>query len=94
MRLLVSYLTSAGQSIVVVDGEFLTAGGAFESSGLRNRFQELPARPPLAMHGKLLGWDQAVPGSGRLDVLRPLIATPMDARRLRSRGQSKRNSGG
>lgn len=65
----------------------MSAGTAFELSRLGEIFPELSPRPPLAVLGRLLDWDQDIPRGARLDVLRPLVSDPMDIRRRKAQRQ-------
>lgn len=68
----------------------LTAGQAFLYSGMRAQFPEISEQPELARDGKRIAWNTPVMPGDRIDVLRPLTISPLEARRLRAEVQRKR----
>ena len=63
-----------------------TAGDAVERSGLRARFPEIAAEPALGVFGKAVTADTPLAAGDRVEIYRPLIADPKQARRGRAGG--------
>jgi len=62
-----------------------TARDALVASGLLARHPELRSRAPaLGVYGRLVRPEQALTDGDRVEVYRPLVADPKDARRLRT----------
>ena len=61
-----------------------TAHEAIEQSGIRRRFPGLdPAHGEIGIFGKLVKPDTVLKDGDRVEIYRPLIADPKDARRKR-----------
>ena len=61
-----------------------TVHEAIEQSGIRRRFPRLdPARCEVGIFGKLVKPDTVLKAGDRVEIYRPLIADPKDARRKR-----------
>lgn len=68
-----------------------TALDAVRRSGLARRFPELDgARNPLGVFGKRVAEDHVLQDGDRVEILRPLVADPKDARRKRAEKAKKR----
>lgn len=62
-----------------------TALQAFEASGLRERVPELAqAAPELGIYAHPCALDRPLRGGDRVEIYRPLLIDPKDARRLRA----------
>lgn len=60
----------------------LTAGGAIERSGLRERFPEIAARElAIGIYGRRVGAAHPLAAGDRVEILRPLRADPRQMRR-------------
>lgn len=70
--------------------EGMTAGDAWLASGMRDNHPELGARPEFGRDGVHIDWTTPVMAGDRIDILRPLLITPLDARRRRAAVQAKR----
>ncbi len=67
-----------------------TAGAAVRASGLLERHQELaPEAVVLGMFGNRIGPDRRLAEGDRVEILRPLVAEPGEARRRRARRRSR-----
>lgn len=66
-----------------------TAGEAVNQSGLLERFC-VGTPPSLARFGKPLTWNSPVEHHDRIDILRPLVADPMEFRRRRAALQGRK----
>ena len=63
-----------------------TVHEAIEQSGIRRRFPGLdPAHGKVGIFGKLVKPDTVLKAGDRVEIYRPLIADPKDARRQRVR---------
>ncbi len=68
-----------------------TALDAVRQSGLARRFPELEgAVNPLGVYGKRVQNDHVLKDGDRVEILRPLVADPKDARRKRAEKAKKR----
>lgn len=82
----VAYATPRDQVIVslqVPDGT--TAAGAIERSGIRIRFPEIEAEPPVGIFSRRVALDQPLRAGDRVEIYRPLIADPKEVRRRKAR---------
>ena len=61
-----------------------TARDAVLQSGLARRFPELDGSQPLGVYGKRVASDYLLQEGDRVEILRPLVADPKDARRKRA----------
>ena len=74
------------QRVVPVEvEEGATALSAVEASGLAHRSTDLR----LGRFGKEIAATERVTEGDRIEILRPLVASPMEARRLRARKRAK-----
>ncbi len=65
--------------------EGTTVRQAIEKSGIQRRFPEVdPARAPVGIFGRLARPDALLRDGDRVEIYRPLIADPKDARRERA----------
>ena len=67
-----------------------TAKQAALLSGLARRFPELDGSQPLGINGKRVTDDHPLEEGDRVDILRPLVADPKDARRKRAEKAKRR----
>ncbi len=67
-----------------------TAKEAVSRSGLARRFPELDGSQPLGVYGKRVADDYVLQEGDRLEILRPLVADPKDARRKRAEKAKRR----
>ena len=68
----------------------MTAGDAWLASGMQENYPELGTQPELGRNGIHITWTTPVQAGDRIDILRPLLITPLDARRRRASVQAKR----
>lgn len=65
-----------------------TARGAVERSGILQRFPQIDlARATLGIFGKIVAPDARLRDGDRVEIYRPLLTDPKDARRQRQRAQ-------
>jgi len=88
----VAYATPERQEIVIVS---LAAGAsvaeAINASGLRQKFPELGlGELAVGLFAKPSQMDQALAPGDRVEIYRPLLNDPKDARRQRAKTNSKR----
>jgi len=88
----VAYATPERQEIVIVN---LAAGAnvaeAINASGLRQKFPELGVGElAVGLFAKPCQLDQALALGDRVEIYRPLLNDPKDARRQRAKTNSKR----
>jgi putative ubiquitin-RnfH superfamily antitoxin RatB of RatAB toxin-antitoxin module len=86
MRVEVAYATPREQVIVGLDvGEGATVEAAIRQSGLLSRFPEIDlAQNQAGVFGKPCGLSQLVREGDRVEIYRPLLADPKEARRHRA----------
>lgn len=87
----VGYALPEQQSVVALEvAAGSTALQAVELSGMLDRFPEIASRPlELAVFGRKVQPDAVLKSGDRVEILRPLIHDPKDARRrLAGRGQT------
>jgi putative ubiquitin-RnfH superfamily antitoxin RatB of RatAB toxin-antitoxin module len=92
MRVEVAYAGPTGQAVVEVDVPAgTTAEQAVHASGLPARFPEIDlARQALGVFGERVSPARVLVEGERVEIYRPLIADPKEARRKRARtGQSR-----
>jgi putative ubiquitin-RnfH superfamily antitoxin RatB of RatAB toxin-antitoxin module len=65
-----------------------TVARAVERSGLVGRFPELAGAAKLGVFGQLVSSDTLVTPGDRVEVYRPLVADPKQARRRRAAGKA------
>ena len=88
LRLTVAWITRHVQDVVPVEVPVgSTLADALAASRLVETYGLDPAQLSYAVAGKRLRIDSTVHDGDRIDVLRPLIADPKDARRRRAARQ-------
>lgn len=95
-RLEVAYGTTDRQCLVEIRvRQGATCGEAVKLSGVPDRFpHDNVASLPLAVWGKVVQRDTVVRDGDRIEILRPLVNDPRDARReLATDGQTMGGSG-
>ena len=87
IRVEVVYALAREQQVVLVEvGEGASALAAVEASGLLARHPEIDAAAlRLGRFGRSIPTGARVADGDRIEILRPLAVTPMEARRLRAR---------
>ena len=73
-----------------------TAGAAIEASGVLEQCPEIDLeRYRVGIYGKLIALDQTLEDGDRVEIYRPLIADPKEARKRRAEeGKAMRKGGG
>lgn len=67
-----------------------TVADAIERSGILTRFPELAlAELKVGIYGRTTGLDEVLRDGDRVEIYRPLIADPKDARRTRAAGEAR-----
>ena len=61
-----------------------TAADALERSGLTTRFPEIAQGAKIGVYGRIVTPDTRLAPGDRVEIYRPLIADPKQARRLRA----------
>jgi len=86
MRIEVAYAKPDGQIILTLDlPEDTTAEAAIIHSGILQRFPEIDiARNKIGIFSKLCKLDQVLREGDRVEIYRPLLADPKEARRDRA----------
>lgn len=86
IRVEVAYGTLSAQSVVPMDvQEPMTVEMAILNSGLLKRFPEIDLRVnKVGIHSKVATLDTLVQQGDRVEIYRPLIADPKEARRKRA----------
>lgn len=86
----VAYATPDTQLIVAVRVPAgTTAAKAVERSGIRIRFPEIGAEPPLGIFSRKVPPDQALVDGDRVEIYRPLLADPKEVRRKQAELQRR-----
>ncbi|MBT8061964.1 MAG: RnfH family protein [Xanthomonadales bacterium] len=68
--------------------EGASLGEAIEASGIRSEFEDLVVEPErLGIFGEKATLDQVLRNGDRVEIYRPLIADPKEARRKRAQKQ-------
>lgn len=92
VRVEVVYATPTRQSekrVVLARGG--TVEGAIRASGLLEEFPEIDlAVNPVGIFGEVVALDSPLENGARIEIYRPLIADPKEARRLRARRGAKK----
>ena len=97
MRFEVAYGRLEEQVLLVVESEkSLTAQQAIEKSGILDRFPEIDLkRNKVGIFGKAAKLDVELGDGDRVEIYRPLIADPKEARKKRAaEGKTMRKGGG
>lgn len=71
-----------------VDG--MTAGDAWLASGMPGNFPEIGNHPEFGRNGVRIDSTTPIEAGDRIDILRTLLISPLDARRRRAEVQAKR----
>jgi uncharacterized protein len=89
MRIEVVYATPAGQDVVEVElAEGATVQDAVIASGLLARFPEIDlATVAVGIFGERATLDDPLEQDDRVEIYRPLLADPKEARRRRARSK-------
>lgn len=93
----VAYVGEQEQALLAVEADAgLTAREAVERSGILRRFPEIDlGTNKLGVFGKLAKPDQVLESGDRVEIYRPLIADPKEARKKRAaEGKVLRKGGG
>ena len=87
LRVEVVYARASAQDVAFVEvAEGAGALDAIEASGILARHPEIdPNRVRLGRFGREIRHDERVRDGDRIEILRPLVMGPMEARRLRAR---------
>ena len=87
MAIEVVYATPQEQVLLRVEvAEGATAGDAIAGCGILRRFPELETgRIQVGIFGRVTGPDALLRDGDRVEIYRPLLADPKDARRARAR---------
>jgi uncharacterized protein len=97
MRFEVAYGRMDEQALLTVEAEApLTAQQAIERSGILERFPEIDlASNKIGIFGKAAKLDAELADGDRVEIYRPLIADPKEARKKRAaEGKVMRKGGG
>ncbi|MCU7918345.1 MAG: RnfH family protein [Candidatus Thiodiazotropha sp. (ex Dulcina madagascariensis)] len=97
MRFEVAYGKMDEQALLVVDSDTpLTARQAIETSGILQRFPEIDMDAnKIGIFGKAAKLDVLLVEGDRVEIYRPLIADPKEARKRRAaEGKAMRKGGG
>lgn len=88
----VAYATPDRQVIVRVEvAAGCTAAQAIEKSGIREQFPDMKVEPnAVGIFSRKVSLDQELKGGDRVEIYRPLIADPKEARRARANVPRKR----
>ena len=92
MRVEVVYALAGEQHVELVEvEEGATALEAVRASGMLERFREIDAAAlRLGRFGREIARDERLDDADRIEILRPLVAGPREARRLRARGRAQK----
>ncbi|MBT3047384.1 MAG: RnfH family protein [gamma proteobacterium symbiont of Ctena orbiculata] len=97
MKFEVAFGTLDEQALLTVESaEPLTAKQAIEASGILERFPEIDLKTnKIGIFGKATKLDALLSEGDRVEIYRPLIADPKEARKKRAaEGKSMRKGGG
>jgi putative ubiquitin-RnfH superfamily antitoxin RatB of RatAB toxin-antitoxin module len=87
LRIEVVYALPGEQVVIALSvPEGTTAAEALERSGLAERFPETAASP-IGVFGRVVAPDTALSDGDRVEIYRPLVADPKQARRRRAAGK-------
>ena len=91
VRVEVVYALASAQDVTLVElEEGARALGAIEASGVLERHPEIdPQSLRLGRFGREIARDALLSDGDRIEILRPLVVGPMEARRLRARKRAK-----
>lgn len=68
-----------------------TVREAIDRSGLRLTHPELPVELPVGIHGRVVEMETVLHAGARVEIYRPLVADPKQARRRRARREADPN---
>ncbi len=90
LRVEVVYATAREQVVVALTvPPGLRVRDVVGQSGVLERFPELQLlRTPVGIFGRLADWDDPVHDGDRIELYRPLLIDPKEARRVRARAGS------
>ena len=93
LRVEVAYALRDRQALFAVEmEEGGTVGQAIQRSGILGQFREIDlARAKLGIFGRTVSLDTPVRDGDRVEIYRPLIADPKDARRERAQRAPRRS---
>lgn len=82
----VAYVGEQEQALLAVEADAgITARAAIERSGILRRFPEIDlGKNKIGIFGKLAKPDQVLESGDRVEIYRPLIADPKEARKKRA----------
>jgi len=91
VRVEVVYAKSAEQVVIEVDvPAAATAAEAIRASGILEKFPEIdPARWMLGVYGERVVPEAPLHDGDRVEIYRPLLADPKEARRRRAKSRRK-----
>lgn len=86
IRVEVAYARRDEQAILPLEAKpGITAREAIERSGILDRFQEIDLRVnKIGIFGRLVAPDQVLEPGDRVEIYRPLVADPKEARKKRA----------
>ena len=86
IRVEVAFAKATEQALLALEGEAgLTVRQVIERSGIMRQFPEIDlAVNKVGVFGRLVGPDQPVESGDRVEIYRPLVADPKEARRKRA----------
>ncbi len=88
MAVEVAYATPGRQLIVKVQAPpGTTVAQAIEISAIRQQFAEIEAQPIVGIFSRKVALDYPLAAGDRVEIYRPLIADPKDARRQKAEQQ-------
>lgn len=91
MKVEVVYATENEQKIVSLElADNVTVHDAVVSSGLQEQHREIEiGTTPVGIYGERVKYETLLHDGDRVEIYRPLLIDPMDARRLRAQSQKK-----
>lgn len=90
MKVEVIYATEASQDIVELElSESATVQDAVMASGLIGQYPEIElGETPVGIYAERVSYDALLREGDRVEIYRPLLLDPMQARRLRAESQA------
>lgn len=93
-EVLVAYTVPERQILAACQwAEGMTAGEAWLASGMEKSYPDIGPRPEFGRNGLPIDWTTLVHAGDRIDILRPLQVTAIEARRRRAAVQAWRSEG-
>lgn len=91
MKVEVVYATEGEQKIISLELlDNFTVRHAVVSSGLSEQYPEIEiGKTPVGIYGERVKYDTVLSDGDRVEIYRPLLIDPMEARRLRAQSQKK-----